>query len=550
MKSGYLPLLLVAGALTAGAQHPALPSPSASMSSAQWQADIDFLSDQLPRRHTNVFHTISKSTFDQEVSELKRQVPNFTREQVIAGIMKIVASVGDGHTNVPIAALRAQGFHILPIRFYFYADGIYIQGADRAYQKALGAKLISLGNLSAEEVFLRVSQAVGRDNEMTLKDRVPYYISVSELLFGLGITQSPQQASMVVETGGTRFAMNVHAVAMPNLGFAVPILAAFSPDWLDARAQGGAAAPLWLQNTDKNYWMRYIPETKTLYVQYNRCIQDPNEPMAKFSERLGREIERQPVDSLVLDLRLNSGGDGTLNKPLLLTLIKADKINQKGKLFVFIGRRTFSAGQILVNELEYYTNATFVGEPTGAPPHFYGDEDSLLLPNSHLLIAYSLGWWQNNFARDSRHWVAPAVAADLSESDFEQNRDPAMDAISSWTSTEDQLRHSLETASTSEFSVIVERHRADPKNRYLNFEALINGLGYTFLREEQTAKAIEVFLLNVRDYPDSANAYDSLGDAFLAAGNRERAIESYKKALEIDPALRSSQEALKKLENQ
>jgi tetratricopeptide (TPR) repeat protein len=550
MKSSFLPLLFLVCALPAVAQRGLLSNPSPAGTSAQWQADIDFLSDQLQRKHIHVFHKISKPDFDQEVSELRRQVPNLTREQVIAGIMKIVASVGDGHTSVPIPALREQGFHILPVRFYAYADGIYVQGVDRKYEKVLGAKIISLGNMSARDAFLRVSETVARDNEMTLKDRVPYYLAIPELLFGLGITDNPQKASMVVEKRGERFTMDLDAVVMPDLGYAVPILAAFSSDWLDDRAQDSSAAPLWLLNTTRNYWMQFIPQSNTLYVQYNRCREDPNEPMAAFVKRLAQEIENQPVEKLVLDLRLNSGGDGTLNKPLVLALIKADKINQKGKLFAIVGRRTFSAGQLLANELEYYTNVTFVGEPTGAPPHFFGDEDTLVLPNSHLVVAYALAWWQNNIARDNRQWISPAVAADLTEPEFAQNRDPALEAIASWVPVRAQLGRDLESASISDFPAIVDRHKNDPRNRYLDFEAIVNEAGYAFLRRGATEKAIALFQLNTNNYPDSANAFDSLGEAYLAAGKKELAIENYNKALAIRPDFRSSQEALKKLQSQ
>ena len=89
------------------------------------------------------------------------------------------------------------------------------------------------------------------------------------------------------------------------------------------------------------------------------------ESIADFSRRLRALVDTGTVDRLVLDLRLNRGGDGTLNRPLLLSLIKARKLEGPGKLFVIIGRSTFSAAQFLVNQLEAYTDAVFVGEPSG-----------------------------------------------------------------------------------------------------------------------------------------------------------------------------------------
>ena len=60
-------------------------------------------------------------------------------------------------------------------------------------------------------------------------------------------------------------------------------------------------------------------------------------------------------------------------------------------------------------------------------------------------------------------------------------------------------------------------------------------------------QAIAVFRLNAAAYPRSANAYDSLGEAYKTKGDREAAIQSYEKALALDPSQRSASEALRAL---
>ena len=59
--------------------------------------------------------------------------------------------------------------------------------------------------------------------------------------------------------------------------------------------------------------------------------------------------------------------------------------------------------------------------------------------------------------------------------------------------------------------------------------------------------AIEIFKLNIRAYPESANPYDSLGEAYMESGEKELAIENYEKALAMDPNTPSAIDALKKL---
>jgi tetratricopeptide (TPR) repeat protein len=78
-------------------------------------------------------------------------------------------------------------------------------------------------------------------------------------------------------------------------------------------------------------------------------------------------------------------------------------------------------------------------------------------------------------------------------------------------------------------------------------ESAINRLGYDLLRSGKKEAAIEVFRFNTVRFPQSANTYDSLGEAYLSSGDKAMAIEYYEKALAIDPKLTSAIEALKKL---
>ena len=75
----------------------------------------------------------------------------------------------------------------------------------------------------------------------------------------------------------------------------------------------------------------------------------------------------------------------------------------------------------------------------------------------------------------------------------------------------------------------------------------LNRLGYQLLTSDRTADAVRVFEANVALYPDNANAYDSLGEGYLAAGNKPAAIENYRKSLAMDPANENAKQMLAKL---
>jgi CubicO group peptidase (beta-lactamase class C family) len=87
----------------------------------------------------------------------------------------------------------------------------------------------------------------------------------------------------------------------------------------------------------------------------------------------------------------------------------------------------------------------------------------------------------------------------------------------------------------------------DPKGDPLT-EAEVNRLGYRLLARKKFEEAVEVFKTNVARFPASANAYDSLGEAYLKAGERELAAANYRKASELDPKNANASAMLKRLE--
>jgi CubicO group peptidase (beta-lactamase class C family) len=91
--------------------------------------------------------------------------------------------------------------------------------------------------------------------------------------------------------------------------------------------------------------------------------------------------------------------------------------------------------------------------------------------------------------------------------------------------------------------------RESPNNNAVD-EDRLNGLGYSLLRQKKIAAAIAIFKANVELYPQSANVYDSLGEAYLANGEKGLAIVNYKKSLELNPQNKNAVETLKKIEQQ
>ncbi|MDQ2719088.1 MAG: hypothetical protein M3Z26_04915 [Bacteroidota bacterium] len=81
-------------------------------------------------------------------------------------------------------------------------------------------------------------------------------------------------------------------------------------------------------------------------------------------------------------------------------------------------------------------------------------------------------------------------------------------------------------------------------------ENSLNSSGYKLLADKKINDAIEVFKLNIKLHPDSWNPYDSLGEAYALAGNKELAIENYETSIKMNQKNESGKKKLAKLKNQ
>ncbi len=84
-------------------------------------------------------------------------------------------------------------------------------------------------------------------------------------------------------------------------------------------------------------------------------------------------------------------------------------------------------------------------------------------------------------------------------------------------------------------------------NDYYVSEVQLNALGYRLLGMKKVREAIEIFKLNVEAYPESANVYDSLGEAYMLNGDKELAVRNYRRAVELNPQNTNAADMLRKL---
>ena len=78
-------------------------------------------------------------------------------------------------------------------------------------------------------------------------------------------------------------------------------------------------------------------------------------------------------------------------------------------------------------------------------------------------------------------------------------------------------------------------------------ERELNGWGYALMGQKRAKDALEIFKLNVHLYPQSANAFDSLGEIYGEMGNTELALKNYEQSLKLNPLNKNADQQIRKL---
>jgi hypothetical protein len=238
------------------------------------------------------------------------------------------------------------------------------------------------------------------------------------MLHALGVITHPDKVCLTIRRDGGEEKVTIAAGKSPPPRKLMP-----------SQLPGAPPAPLYLENVADAYWFKHLPEQQTVYFQFNQVMDKETESLATFARRLRHFLDEHQIQKLVIDLRHNNGGNTYLYKELVRTIVRFDASNENRRLFVLIGRDTYSAAGNFVVDLERFTRAVFVGEPTGAKPNSHGDESPTVLPYSGLYFLLSSVYWQLSWPRDSRLWIPPDVPVTVSAEDYFANRDLALEVV-------------------------------------------------------------------------------------------------------------------------
>ncbi|REJ77519.1 MAG: hypothetical protein DWQ47_14175 [Acidobacteria bacterium] len=517
----------------------------------KWKEDLEYIKKMLPEKHPNLFHRLDKERFYSEIAKVEKELPEMTANRAALEFERIVGLARDGHTYTSPLYFDKSGFRLFPYAMYAFSDGIYIRKASPGLEDILGARVVGIGKYDVSKAFEIVEPYMSADNEMFAMEYVPRYFGCPEVLYELGISEHPDSVVLRLEKEGKVFSKRIELPKGEDNK--IPEVRKRIKDWPDARDKAPGETPLHLQNPEESKWFRYLPDQKLMYVHMKDVMNSENETLEQFWEKAFAEIDSKKPEKLVVDIRYNGGGNNQLVRPIIRGIIQRPEIDKEGRLFVVIGRVTFSAAQNFTNMLDIWTNAIFVGEPTGSHVNMYGDAVSYELPNSGMRFRISSLFWQNKHAADESKWTTPDLVAELSFADYMKNRDPVMEKVAK----PFEPRRSLREIALAEFqggTLEAFREKAiafknDPENKYVEIEPQIEYFGRELIKLKRFDSALGMFKLNKEFFPKSWSVYESLGDVYLLKEDRELALKNFRRSLELNPGNRRVQKKMEDLES-
>lgn len=407
IRTGYVSITPYMG------KRPAPPPTPAATRDERWQQAVEYLGSQLPYLHVDPYFKVSEADFQRSVTRLAQNVPSLNDEQIIVGIMRIVASIGDGHTMTYPNA-KPLSYTSLPVQMRWMDDGLVVVAASPTYEAAVGAKVIQIGGHPVEEVFEAVKSLIAAENDMELLNGTPRYMAMPAILYGLDLIPHKDRVTFGFEAqDGSRFDLELQ----PSLDSAKSFVTVYETV--------GVQRPLYEQDHQSFYWYQYLPGSNAVYVQYNRCNEQNGKPFDAFMEDVFDVIDQHEGARLVLDVRFNGGGNESILNPFIEAIQARPSLNTKGSLFVIIGRGTYSSALQNAITLSQDTNAILVGEPTGGKPNHYGEVREFRLPNVRLLVQYSTHYWLN-YPEGDPLTLEPDLLATVTVADLLAGRDPAL----------------------------------------------------------------------------------------------------------------------------
>jgi hypothetical protein len=361
-------------------------------------------------------------------------------------LTQVAALADNGHTNAA-HGLRGRRYNRVPVSLAPFGDDFRVVRAANAHAELLGARLLSIdGHVLAE---LRDSARTLAGGTVRRRDLFASVLFESPAqLHAMGLAGSAGRASYVFQTldgrtvsrqlSGEEPKPSEPRAAGTRVLYPAP-LPAEQGGWRTLLAPG--RAPWSLSDPDARFRWRVAPEIDGLVIELRQTFDAPGQPIGEFLAEMTRTIGERRPRNLVIDMRVNGGGNLNTARDFMKSLPGL----VPGRIFVLTSPWTFSAAISSIGYLEQTApdRVTIVGEEVGDRLEFWAEGRPITLPRSGMVL--SLATERHDYKTGCRPYtdchgpvvrnpiavpsLAPDVTAPWTIEAYRAGRDPAIEAV-------------------------------------------------------------------------------------------------------------------------
>lgn len=444
-------ILVVVGMelLTSQPKSPVANFPPPADRDEAWRQDLAFLRDEFTALDRS-FTDAAAHAFAIEVNRLHDQASNLTDNEIIAGITHAVALSKNGHTRAYL--MRNENYlPRLPIRFYWFSDGLWVVRALDEHAQTLGMRVVAINGITPEVLRERLRAYIpGGETWVTYKST--YLLNSPAFLNGIGVVPDDRAVPITFEQrDGSIVTLTLPTLPLDDREEPYEAWRDLSP-LSDGNADGlawkhvldGRKLPLYLGEPNRATSHHYDENSALLYIQINRNSDDENTSHAEFAEEIQALAKNIAPAAVVFDVRFNTGGSN--ERTLKITKGIPSWFPSANHFYLVTGPSTFSAGIVSAARVKYFANelASVIGEPAAEDLTTWSEGPRFKLPNSRLQVKAATAWhdWETDrfvfgktYFSDLFYGVPTGdLAVDIpvapSFAEYRAGRDPVLEEIS------------------------------------------------------------------------------------------------------------------------
>jgi hypothetical protein len=428
--------------------YPSAPTPhyppALNLAEAQRQ-DFDYFRNYF--NYNKAYSQPARAEAKKMLAQYQGRAGELSRAEFDLAIARMVALADNGHSTIFMGPF-SRAHNRLPCRFYRFSDGFFIIRARPACADLLGTKIVGIDGHPVQQIVDGMFKYSRGPRNHYDQFKAVFFLESPEVLHAAGFAAAGDRETLRVRArDGTEHEETIVAEKADPNGPHVFSDSYLSPSPIDGEAKDwkallprDAKLPLFIRDYDNPFQTQWWVQQKTLYVQFRSNSDEPGYPIGAFVDRVKDEIAGHKPRFIVLDLRLDQGGNFTKTASLMKHI--ADNVEH---VYMLTSAWTFSAGDVSVALAKFHggNKVTIVGEPVGDRMRIWAEGNEMVLPNSKLDIGFATGlhdYTKSCFGEPGCFWVmyfypmqlkswTPDVTIPYTFADYAAMRDPVLDRV-------------------------------------------------------------------------------------------------------------------------